>query len=240
MTSNDAVQEFMDAVHTASEEVALAGAASRLSDALGFRWFSYLSVGDGKPDVISTYPAIWSDHYLCSRYDQVDPVIAASRRQTVPFFWGALDGARPSDAAGLRLFDDAASFGIVSGLSVPLRGPRGRTALFTLSTDEVSPALLRRAEELKTYVQVCGLHLHNQLAARVARFMPEHRKRTLTPRQRACLHAAAEGQSAKQAARSIDLTPRTVQHHHEEAKRRLGAQSLTHAVALALREGMIS
>lgn len=70
--------------------------------------------------------------------------------------------------------------------------------------------------------------------------MPEHRKRKLTPRQQACLLAAAEGQSAKQAARSIDLTPRTVQHHHEEAKRRLGAQSLTHAVALALREGMIS
>ncbi|MBL7406055.1 helix-turn-helix domain-containing protein, partial [Escherichia coli] len=58
--------------------------------------------------------------------------------------------------------------------------------------------------------------------------------------QRACLLAAAEGQSAKQAARSIDLTPRTVQHHHEEARRRLGARSLTHAVALALRDGMIT
>ena len=224
----------------ASEEVAFAGAASRLSDALGFRWFTYLSVGDSKPDVLSTYPAIWSDHYLSSGYDQVDPVIAASRRQTVPFFWGALDGARPSDSAAIRLFDDAASFGIVSGLTVPFRGPKGRTALFTLSTDEVSPALLRRAEELKTYVQVCGLHLHNQLAACVARFGPEHRKPSLTPRQQACLLAAAEGQSAKQAARSIDLTPRTIQHHHEEAKRRLGARSLTHAVALALRVGMIS
>lgn len=240
MLRKDVVQEFMDAVHTASEEVAFAGAASRLSDALGFRWFTYLSVGGGKPDVISTYPAVWSNHYLSSGYDQVDPVVAASRRQTVPFLWGALDSARPADAAAQRLFDDAASFGIVSGLTVPFRGPKGRTALFTLSTDEVSPALLQRAEELKTYVQVCGLHLHNQLAARVERFMPEHSRPTLTPRQRACLLAAAEGQSAKQAARSIDLTPRTVQHHHEEAKRRLGAQSLTHAVALALKEGMIS
>lgn len=240
MTRKDVVQEFMDAVHTASDEVAFAGAASRLSDALGFRWFTYLGVGDAKPDVISTYPAIWSDHYLGNGYDQVDPVVDASRRQMVPFFWGALDSARPSDLAAVRLFDDAASFGIVSGLTVPFRGPKGRTALFTLSTDEVSPALLRCAEEVKTYVQVCGLHLHNQLAARVERFMPEHQKPTLTPRQRACLRAAAEGQSAKQAARAIDLTPRTVQHHHEEAKRRLGAQSLTHAVALALREGMIS
>ena len=240
MTRKDVVQEFIDAVHTASEEVAFAAAASRLSDTLGFRWFTYLSVGGGKPDVISTYPAIWSDHYLSSGYDQVDPVVAASRRQTVPFFWGALDSAWPLDGAAIRLFDDAASFGIVSGLTMPFRGPKGRTALFTLSTDEVSPAPLRSVEELKTYVQVCGLHLHNQLTARVERFMPEHRQPTLTPRQRACLLAAAEGQSAKQAARSIDLTPRTVQHHHEEAKRRLGAHSLTHAVALALREGMIS
>lgn len=240
MRGKDVVQEFIDAIHVASDEVAFAGTASRLSDALGFRWFTYLSVGDGKPDLISTYPAIWSEHYLSSGYEQVDPVVSASRRQTIPFFWGALDSARPSDPAAIRLFDDAASFGIVSGLTVPFRGPRGRTALFTLSTDEISPALLRRVEELKTYVQVCGLHLHNQLAARVERFMPEHRKPILTPRQRACLLAAAEGQSAKQAARAIDLTPRTVQHHHEEAKRRLGAQSLTHAVALAFRGGMIS
>lgn len=40
MTGKDVVQEFMDAVHTASEEVAFAGAASRLSDALGFRWLT--------------------------------------------------------------------------------------------------------------------------------------------------------------------------------------------------------
>lgn len=240
MKSKDEIQNFMNAIHTASDEIALARASSRLGEALGFRWFTYLSAGNGKPDVISTYPAIWSNHYLSSGYAQVDPVISASRQQTVPFFWRALDSAQPLDAAAIRLFDDAASFGIVSGLTVPLCGPKGRTALFTLSTDEVSPALLRQAEGLKTYIQVCGLHLHNKLTLCVERFMPEYRKTTLTPRQRACLLAAAEGQSAKQAARAIDLTPRTVQHHHEEAKRRLGAQSLAHAVALALRKGIIS
>lgn len=123
MTGTDVVQEFMDAVHTASEEVAFAVAASQLTDALGFRWFTYLSVGDGKPDAISTYPAIWSDHYLRNSYEQVDPVVAASRQQPGPFFWGELDSARPADAAAVRLFDDAASFGIVSGLTVPFRGP---------------------------------------------------------------------------------------------------------------------
>lgn len=132
MTGKAAVQEFMDAIHVATDEIAFAGAASRLGEAFGFRWFTYLSVGDGKPDVISTYPAIWSDHYFNSGYAQVDPVISASRRQTVPFFWGALDSARPSDAAAVRLFDDAASFGIVSGMTVPFRGRGTHSPLYPL------------------------------------------------------------------------------------------------------------
>jgi LuxR family transcriptional regulator, activator of conjugal transfer of Ti plasmids len=102
MTATHVVQEFMDAVHTASDEIAFAGAASRLGEALGFRWLTYLSVDAGRPDVISTYPAIWSDHYLSSGYDQVDPVVAASRRQTIPFFWGALDRRmRPLSACSM-------------------------------------------------------------------------------------------------------------------------------------------
>jgi len=81
-------QEFTDRIHAARDEVAFAGAAGRLVEALGFRWFTYLSLGGDKPAVMSTYPAIWSDLYFANDYDQVDPVIAASRQQSEPFFWG--------------------------------------------------------------------------------------------------------------------------------------------------------
>ena len=236
-----ACQNFVDALDQATGEVDYARAANRLAEVLGFRWFTYLSLADtgAAPEAMSTYPAVWSEHYFANSYEHIDPVIAVSRMASEPFFWGGLD-PNPADAPqDGRLFEDAASFGITSGLTIPLRGPKGRTALFTLSTDESSKALLEQALGIKVTAQLCALHLHNQLSSRIGRFMPSHHSRRLTNRQRACLAAAADGQSAKQAARLIGLTPRTVQHHVDEAKRRLDAVSLAHAVALAIKGGLL-
>lgn len=148
--------------------------------------------------------------------------------------------ARPPFAAAARVFDDAASFGIVCGITVPLRGPGERTALFTLSTDEASPMLRPDREQLTSLAQMAGLQLHAQLSRRFDRFKPAPRPMTLTEQQRACLFAASSGMSAKEVARQIGLSPRTVQFHYDEARRRLGAVSLPHAIALAMRRGFIA
>lgn len=240
MISNEAFQVFVDAIHHANDEVGLAAAASRMTEAIGFRWFAYLSLGGQRPALLSTYPASWTDHYFANAFDEIDPVVSASRDEIAPFFWGALDAVKPADREQSRLFDDASSLGIRSGITVPFKGPEGRFAAFTLSSDEASPAQINGAEELTTFVQLCGLQFHNVLATRITRFMPEHRVWRLTGRQRLCLAASAEGRSAKQTARVVGLTPRTVEHHLEEAKKRLEAETLPHAVALAVRKGLIS
>lgn len=240
MISSELFQAFVDDIHGASDELGLTAAASRMTEAIGFRWFAYLSLGGQRPALLSTFPASWTDHYFANAFDEVDPVVTASRDEIAPFFWGALDAVRPNDPEQSRLFDDASSLGIRSGITVPLKGPEGRFAAFTLSTDETSPAHMGGAAELKTFVQLCGLQFHNVLSTRVPRFMPEHRVWRLTGRQRLCLAASAEGHSAKQTARVVGLTPRTVEHHLEEAKKRLEAESLPHAVALAVRKGLIS
>ncbi len=241
MLQREVIQEFADAVQNAENEIAFAGVANRLAQALDYRWFTYLSVGDGKPEALSTYPLTWSEHYFAERYENVDPVVAASRAQAMPFFWGDGEATQPVERDARRLFDDAASFGIVRGLTVPLSGPNGRVALFTLSTDEKRSTSPDRADAMKLIAQLCGLRLHNGLCSRVERFMPDHvRGRALTARQRTCLAAAAEGHSAKEVARLVRLTPRTVQHHFDEARRRLRAESLPHAIAIALRCGEIA
>jgi DNA-binding CsgD family transcriptional regulator len=233
-------QEFIDATYDARDEVTIAHATHRLTNALGFRWFAYMSLGASRPALMSTYPSTWTDHYLANRFDQIDPVIVATRKETSPFFWGrSTHQIRPTAAEAIRLFDDAASFGIKSGITVPFRGPKGHIASLTLTTDERSLSLERHAEEIMSFVQVCGLQLHNHLSSRAPRFMPPHRSRILSKRQRLCLAASANGQSAKEIARIVGLTPRTVEFHLEEAKRRLNAETLPHAVALAVKQGLI-
>lgn len=238
MSSPEVIKEFLDAVHRSDEEIVFAQAADHLARAHGFRWFTYLRVRAGRPRLISTYPAMWTEHYLTNHFETIDPVVAAARLGGTPFFWGG--GARPQaeDARATRFFEEAAIAGIVSGITVPLRTAKSYTALFTLATDEYSEALEAHADRILKSIQLCALQFHNEVLARFDRHrLPE---RGLSKRQVECLSAAANGASAKTIARAVGLKPRTVEYHWEEAKRRLNADSLAQAVASAMREGLIT
>jgi len=62
----------------------------------------------------------------------------------------------------------------------------------------------------------------------------------LTAREREVLAWAAVGKSAWETAEILHITKRTVDEHTQTAFRKLGAVNRTHAVAIALREGIIS
>lgn len=61
---------------------------------------------------------------------------------------------------------------------------------------------------------------------------------TLTPRERDCLQGLADGQSAKEMAHALRISPRTVEHHIARAQAKMqartGAQAVARAVALGL------
>lgn len=62
---------------------------------------------------------------------------------------------------------------------------------------------------------------------------------TLTKRQTECLTWAAKGHSLAMIARELVVEYRTVRTHLQQARRRLGAFNTTHAVAIAIREGLV-
>jgi DNA-binding NarL/FixJ family response regulator len=61
----------------------------------------------------------------------------------------------------------------------------------------------------------------------------------LTRRQRQILQLIADGQSTRHIARNLDLSSETVRTHTKAALARIGARDRAHAVALALRKGLI-
>ena len=62
----------------------------------------------------------------------------------------------------------------------------------------------------------------------------------LSERQIEILQAIAHGATTKQVARDLDITQKTVHNHLNAVYRRLGTQSLTHAVLSAVRLGIIA
>ena len=64
-------------------------------------------------------------------------------------------------------------------------------------------------------------------------------KAALTVREREVLVLVALGKSARVIGEDLHITKRTVYEHIRTASRKVGALNRTHAIAIALRDGMI-
>jgi DNA-binding CsgD family transcriptional regulator len=61
----------------------------------------------------------------------------------------------------------------------------------------------------------------------------------LTPRERQIVEMLARGSTGEQIARELVLSPETVQKHVHNAKRKVGAETRAHLIALTLTRGLI-
>jgi DNA-binding CsgD family transcriptional regulator len=61
----------------------------------------------------------------------------------------------------------------------------------------------------------------------------------LSRRELEVLRVTSEGQSVKLAARSLGISAETIKDHRRMAMLKLGAASMPHAVALAMRKGVL-
>jgi DNA-binding CsgD family transcriptional regulator len=62
----------------------------------------------------------------------------------------------------------------------------------------------------------------------------------LTERQIDVLRMASEGLTTPEIAAQLGVSPRTVDTHREHALAELGARNMVHAVALGLKEGILT
>jgi LuxR family transcriptional activator of conjugal transfer of Ti plasmids len=106
-----------------------------MTQRLGFRWLAYLRMTDNVPTLFSPYPKSWTGRYFDLGYQELDLVVRRARRDNEFFFWlGAGSPRATGTREQRRLLDEAMTFGIKSGITVPIRGGFGRMAAFTLAT----------------------------------------------------------------------------------------------------------
>ena len=86
--------------------------------------------------------------------------------------------------------------------------------------------------------QSCLLGVHYRLKALGVRPLATQRF-ALTPKELLCLKSASKGKYMPEIAALINVQHRTVQHYLDNARAKLNATNLTHAVAIALHHGLI-
>lgn len=183
-----------------------------------------------------TYPKEWIARYFEQNYFSIDPVVEEGTRAFLPFNWNDLDW---SSRQRQEFAKDATAHSIgISGLSVPIRGPDGQHALFSVSTTrdpkDWREFLLEHGREL----HIIAHYLHNGVIATEGTEVPETVK-PLSLRERSVLQWSAAGKTTADIATILGIAERTVRVYLDVARHKLNATNRTHAVARALSLGLI-
>ncbi|MCL8487054.1 MULTISPECIES: helix-turn-helix transcriptional regulator [Bradyrhizobium] len=232
--------ELVDCLHSARTEDDFKRIAERTAHALGFRWFAYFGQRANGPSLISSYPKSWTSHYFREGYDNIDPVLQEPRTTSRMVLWDGRSARSAKSAKQRRLFDDALSFKIRTGLTVRIPSSQNQFAVFTLAVDERSLGFDRFIESSQDMLEMVGLTFHAHVSAKIGRaLVGDGSINPLTQRERQCLGWISDGKTMQDIAELLDVSPRGVKFHLDNARRNLAALTLPHAVALAFRQGLL-
>lgn len=183
-----------------------------------------------KPFMLFNWPKAWLELYAAQGFAADDVAVREALRSPQPFTWTEIQARFPGVSA--RIFAACREFGWTEGFVVPVHGPgtaRGVVSLAGSGPPLAGPA--RRAMEaitLSAYER--ARNLRNGGAAATESF---------TRREHEVLALIAAGHNDGEIAASLGVSKTTAHFHAENARRKLGAATRAHAVALAITRGLV-
>ncbi|WP_226554000.1 MULTISPECIES: helix-turn-helix transcriptional regulator [Celeribacter] len=231
------LQDFLEDIQQVENFEEFQDATVKLRDLLGIAHVVYHWVNSvGERFGAGTYSSEWVDRYLEKDYLRMDPVIFGCFQRFTPVSWKQLDW---SSKAAKAFFLDALDYGVGNqGYTIPIRGPNGQFALFTLNhntTDDAWDQLIARNERDLVVVA----HEFNKKALSFDAHSEAQVGPSLSPREASAITHLAKGLSRSQAAAEMGISEHTLRVYIESARHKLGAMNTTHAVARALSMGLI-
>ncbi len=201
-------------------------------DHVAYHWVD--SAGDQYG--VGTYSVEWQARYHEKNYVRVDPVIVGCYQRFHPVDWKRLDW---SSKAAREFLAEARTYGLGNqGFSVPIRGPNGQFALFTVNhscSDEDWEVFTNKYRRELVVIA----HLMNKAALELEPDKIPDQKQPLSPREVDAMTLLATGYSRAQVADSLAISEHTLRVYIESARFKLGALNTTHAVARAMARGLI-
>jgi LuxR family transcriptional regulator, quorum-sensing system regulator RaiR len=183
-----------------------------------------------------TYSDAWVERYLEQNYLRVDPVIQGCYQRFHAVDWKRLDW---SGKAARKFQSEAIAHGVGNqGYSIPIRGPNGQFALYTVShhCDDESWGTFTEAHG---HDLILIAHFFNRKALEFEPARSPESARSLSPREVDAMTLLAMGYSRGQVADTLSISEHTLRVYIESARFKLGALNTTHAVARAMSRGLI-
>ncbi|MGB3408891.1 MAG: autoinducer binding domain-containing protein [Jannaschia sp.] len=230
------LDDLLERLGKATDLSALEAAVFDLRDTYDVEHLVYHSVkSTGDQWAALTYGTAWVAAYVENNFQTIDPVVLSCFRGFTPVDWKRLDwSGRPART----LLAEAISNGIGNqGVSLPIRGPSGRFALFTVNNRAGDDSWARFTRANLNDLLLAAHYIHERALTLDGDVPVLHA--TLSPRETDALTLLAAGNSRAQAAERLKISEHTLRVYIESARFKLGAMNTTHAVANALSRGLI-
>jgi DNA-binding CsgD family transcriptional regulator len=223
--------------------------ACALQASLGDHGVSFVSLRTGAapgapPAIATTMPERWIAYYRDQRYAEIDPGPADAMRAVSPLKM-CFSESHPGFTWRGRLRGmgrELAEIDVRGAVVVPLAPLPGEAyCLATFFTGEPSHLFDGWAAETRVHLEQAAAIAHYRLRQLRAATAEAGRDVTcrLTERETEVLARFAAGERVARVAWHLGLSPRTVEFHLSNARRKLRAKTREQAVAVAVRDGLI-
>lgn len=230
------LDKLIDLAALRGDENILKDALTQLAHQAGFFGYAYLYIRPGHTIASSNYPPEWRTIYFKRKFEAIDPIVNRAKSIKRVFTWSGEHERRHLSKEERAFFDQAADFGIRSGVTVPIRASNGSTSLFTLASERSSIDLEHDIDPAVAAAAVGQLHTRMSLLPLTP--TAQH-PAWLDPKEAAYLNWISVGKTMEEAAYLEDVKYNSVKSKLEETRKRLQIHTMPHLVALAIRAGLI-
>jgi DNA-binding CsgD family transcriptional regulator len=213
----------------------------RFTRQLGFETYTAMTVldhGIGQSEFIVLHNA--PSDFVQSTTDPVtskrDPVQQHCKRHSVPIIW---DRTTYETTGMLDLWEEQASFGYHTGISMALHLPEGRHFLLGVDRDAALPGNAHELQRVVADLQLFAVHAQDAAMRLMLPTAPPGDRPALTPRELEALRWTMDGKTAWEVGAILGISERTAVLHVNNAMHKLGCVNKHQAVLKALRLGLI-
>jgi DNA-binding CsgD family transcriptional regulator len=231
------LESILESLEQANTLAGLQEASEALRDHLGIDHIAYhWADSSGDQYGCGTYSIAWQERYIEQNYLRIDPVVIGCFQRFHPVEWKQLDW---SSKAARAFQKEAMEYGIGNqGYSIPIRGPNGQFALFTVNHTCDDDAWFDFTEDHR-HAMILIAYCMNERALGFEPGRTLEVAQSLSLREVDAMTLLAIGYSRAQVANNLSISENTLRVYIESARHKLGALNTTHAVARALSRGLI-
>ncbi len=235
--------KFIDWMRDAPSVSVLDDIMREVTDVLGFDQFALghhvdLVRPPSNAIRLTSYHPSWINESLEQRFFVDDPVHAVSARLMRPFRWDELSDHILMTDHHRRILERARTFGLIGGITVPVRLTgefEGSCSFATSELSRVHPLALALSHTTATFAFECARRLMRKMDGKTAEPVPH-----FTNKEREILILVGRGKTDAEIGQVLGISRNTAHQHVETGRRAYGNAQRTLMVIRAVFDGIIN